>query len=75
MCWFIFQEIEMLESGILAWGMPGGWEWIIILVIALLVFGSRLPSLARGMGKSLSEFKKGIKEGTEESRQESEDRK
>ncbi|OHB57183.1 MAG: hypothetical protein A2Y07_11505 [Planctomycetes bacterium GWF2_50_10] len=64
----------MFEFGLLAWGMPGGWEWIIILVIALLIFGSRLPALAKGMGKSLSEFKKGIKEGTGESRQESEDR-
>ena len=40
-------------------------ELIIILVILLLLFGSsRLPSLARGMGKSINEFKKGIGEGT-----------
>ena len=39
-------------------------ELIIILVILLLLFGSsRLPSLARGMGKSINEFKKGISEG------------
>jgi len=36
-------------------------ELIIILVILLLLFGStRLPQLARGMGKSIKEFKKGI---------------
>ena len=39
-------------------------ELIIILVILLLLFGSsRLPQLARGMGKSNNEFKKGIGEG------------
>jgi len=45
-------------------GMPGGPELIIILVVILLLFGStRLPQLARGMGKSINEFKKGISEG------------
>jgi sec-independent protein translocase protein TatA len=43
-------------------GLPGGWEWIVILVIALLIFGSRLPSIARGLGKSLNAFKKGLHE-------------
>lgn len=39
-------------------------ELIIILVILLLLFGStRLPQLAKGMGKSIREFKKGIAEG------------
>jgi sec-independent protein translocase protein TatA len=42
-------------------------ELIIILVILLLLFGStRLPQLARGMGKSIREFKKGINESGEE---------
>ncbi len=42
-------------------GMPGGWEWIIILVIALLIFGRKLPEVGRGLGKGLVEFKKGLK--------------
>ena len=47
---------------IMAWGFAGGWEWIVILVVALLVFGKRLPDVARSVGKSLTAFKKGIHE-------------
>ncbi len=43
-------------------GLPGGAEWIIIGLIALLLFGKRLPDVARSIGKSITEFKKGIKE-------------
>ncbi len=42
-------------------GMPGGWEWIVILVVALLIFGKRLPDVMRSLGKGIVEFKKGVK--------------
>src|SRR5271163_4395016 len=42
-----------------ALGLPHGSEWLIILVLAVLFFGAdKLPKLARGLGKSLGEFKK-----------------
>lgn len=40
-----------------------GWELIIILIVALLLFGKRLPDIMRGMGSSVKEFKKGMEEG------------
>ncbi len=49
-------------------GLPQGSEWIIILVVALLVFGRRLPEIARNLGKSIMEFKKGVKESEKEIR-------
>lgn len=45
----------------LAFGMPGGMEWIILLVIGLLIFGRRLPEVGRWLGQGIVEFKKGIK--------------
>ncbi len=35
-------------------------EMIVILVVALLVFGSRLPEVGRSLGRGLVEFKKGL---------------
>ncbi len=42
-------------------GLPGGWEWALILVIGLLLFGRRLPEVGRSLGQSIVEFKKGVK--------------
>lgn len=41
-------------------GLPGGPEVIIVGFIALLLFGNRLPSVMRSLGKSVTEFKKGV---------------
>jgi sec-independent protein translocase protein TatA len=48
-------------------GMPGGWEWIIILAVVVLLFGSsKLPQLAKAIGQSKKAFREGIEEGERE---------
>jgi sec-independent protein translocase protein TatA len=36
------------------------WNWIIIVLAALLLFGKRLPEVGRSLGKGIVEFKKGL---------------
>lgn len=48
---FIFFKPELLFS------MPGGTEWILILLVVLLFFGGKkIPELMRGIGKGVREF-------------------
>ncbi|OHB61865.1 MAG: hypothetical protein A2167_00020 [Planctomycetes bacterium RBG_13_46_10] len=44
---------------------PQGLDWLWILLVVLLIFGRRLPEVARSLGKSLTEFKKGVREAQE----------
>jgi len=39
---------------------------LVILVVALLLFGSRLPEVARSIGRAIQEFKKGLRDVNEE---------
>lgn len=40
-------------------GIPGGPEWIIIVLVILLLFGAKkIPELARGIGQGINEFRK-----------------
>lgn len=58
-------DSEMVATT-LAFGLPGHWEWVVIGMIALLLFGSRLPSVARSIGDGIREFKKGLKDVSDE---------
>jgi sec-independent protein translocase protein TatA len=50
-----------------ALGGLGGWEWVLVILAILLFFGSkRIPDLARSLGQSIKEFKKGAREVTDE---------
>lgn len=52
----------------------GGWEWVIILVIVLLVFGvGRISKLGSEMGKGISAFRDGMKEGQENKEEDAEE--
>ena len=41
-------------------GAPGPVELVIVVVILLLLFGNRLPSVMRSLGQGVVEFKKGV---------------
>lgn len=40
--------------------IPGGYDLLIILIIVLVLFGNRLPSVMRSLGQGVTEFKKGV---------------
>jgi len=42
-------------------GGLGPWEVALVLIIGVLLFGKKLPDVGRSLGKSLVEFKKGIR--------------
>lgn len=48
-------------------GVIGPWQWVIIALVVLLLFGGRkIPELMRGVGKGVKEFKNGMKEAEKE---------
>ncbi|UXP33265.1 twin-arginine translocase TatA/TatE family subunit [Reichenbachiella agarivorans] len=52
----------MIHS-VLALGMPGGWELVIIVLVIVLLFGAKkIPELAKGLGRGIREFKDASKE-------------
>ena len=42
------------------------WQIIVVLIVIMLLFGSRLPDVMRSLGRSVTEFKKGINEPEDE---------
>ena len=53
--------------GLLAIGFPGMPEMLIVLFLALLLFGgAKLPGLMRNLGKSANEFKRGMNESLDD---------
>jgi len=57
----------MVQYSIIA-GFLGGYEWVVILVVVVLLFGGRkIPELMKGLGKGIREFKDSSKELTKDS--------
>jgi sec-independent protein translocase protein TatA len=52
-----------MHASFLAIGLPGGQELWVLLLLAVLLFGAKkIPELARGLGRSIGEFKKAKEE-------------
>jgi sec-independent protein translocase protein TatA len=62
MALFVLKESHMTA---LIMGLPGGMEWVILLVVALLLFGgTRLAGMGKGAGRAIREFKEEVKAPT-----------
>ena len=56
-------------------GFAGGWEWVIIVLAVLVLFGAKkIPEFARGLGKGVKEFKKAKNDVSEEINKVTEDK-
>ncbi len=53
-----YSKIIFMISSLLFLSMPGGTEWILIVLAVLILFGGRkIPEFMRGLGKGMREFK------------------
>lgn len=47
-------------------GLTSGWHWLVILVVVVLVFGTKkLRNVGKDLGGAVHDFKKGLNEGTD----------
>ena len=68
---FIEENIRRRRNEMPSFGV---WEWVVILVIVLVIFGaSRLNDIGKGLGGAISEFKKAVQEEPDESADEPKD--
>ena len=50
-------------AAVLPLGVIGPWQWVIIALVILLLFGGKkIPELMRGLGKGVKSFKQGMNE-------------
>ena len=59
----------MISSSIFL-GMVGPWQWVLIVVVVLLLFGGKkIPELMRGLGSGIKEFKDASKDDDKEKKE------
>ena len=47
-------------------GISSGWHWLVILIVVVLIFGTKkLRNVGKDLGGAIHDFKKGLNEGTE----------
>lgn len=54
------KELEIMEALTLGFFTPGVFEMAVIGILAVLLFGSKLPEVARSLGGSYQQFRKGL---------------
>ena len=57
---------DVVTPSLLFIGGLSTWEMLVVVMVGLLLFGSKLPDVGRQLGRSLMEFKKGLKGFTED---------
>ncbi len=66
----------MLLNSIYICGFLGGYEWIVIILAIVLLFGGRkIPELMKGLGQGMKEFKKAKNDMTNETEEDNPDKK
>ncbi|MFO0918258.1 MAG: twin-arginine translocase TatA/TatE family subunit [Planctomycetaceae bacterium] len=67
---------EMSSMGLVLGFFPslGVPELVVLAIIVLLLFGNRLPSVMRSLGQSITEFKKGTREESQDLDHDSKDK-
>jgi sec-independent protein translocase protein TatA len=64
----LYYAVKIKESFM---GMPGGWEWVVILLVVVVLFGGKkIPELAKGLGKGIKNFKDEMKDVSSDSDEE-----
>ncbi len=59
--------MNMLTMLVLPLGVIGPWQWVIIALVIILLFGGKkIPELMRGLGRGVKEFKSGMQEAERE---------
>ena len=63
-----------MSAFMLAWSPFDPWHLLVIGLVALLLFGKRLPDVGRSLGRGIMEFKKGLRDVHEELNKEEEEK-